>query len=92
MGGGIYGRWMYPEVSWMESRELLRYEHSDSGESGVRFNDAWDEGESGRGVVSGKGVCGVKSKKLGNEGDSGDSGRGGRTCTWSLGTDSKRVS
>ena len=58
MRGGIYGRCMYPEVSSMESGELLRYERSDNGESRVRCNDEGDEGESGRGVDSGKGVRG----------------------------------
>ena len=77
MGGGIYGRWIYPEVSSMESGELLRYERSDNGESGVRCNDEVDEGESGSGVVSGKGVRGWKSKDPGKDGDNGESGRGG---------------
>jgi len=31
--------------------------------------------------VRGKGECGVRSMKPGNEGDSRDSGRGGRTCS-----------
>ena len=76
----------------IESGELLQYECSDSRESGVKFNDMWDDRESGRGVVLGKGVRGWRSKEPGNDGDSGDSGRGGRTCSWASGTGLKRFS
>ena len=77
---------MYPEVSTMESGELLRSECSDNGERGVKCKDAVDEGESGRGGN------GVRSKDPGNEGDNGDSGKGGRTRAWSSGDEWKKSS
>ena len=54
---------MYLEVLTIESSELLCGECLDNGESRVRCNDAWDEGESNRGVDLGVGVCEVKSKE-----------------------------